>query len=123
MFKVEIKVPADWTNAKAKNIRVKITPLTGSAWDKVKYRMDSGDWVEIKEKFTLLDGYYYVDLEVTDNAAMTVRLLDAEGNFMDEKKEIRIFDRLAPVVMATVWVLPSQVTMAPKASATARMGR
>ena len=100
MFKVEIKVPADWTNAKVKNIRVKITPLTGSAWDKVKYRLDGGDWVEIKEKFTLLDGYYYVDLEVTDNAVMTVRLLDAEGNFMDEKKEIRIFDRLAPVVTA-----------------------
>ena len=100
MFKVEIKVPADWTNAKAKNIRVKITALTGSAWDKVKYRLDSGDWVEIKEKFTLLDGYYYVDLEVTNNAVMTVRLLDAEGNFMDEKKEIRIFDRLAPVVTA-----------------------
>lgn len=100
MFKVEIKVPADWTNVKVKNIRVKITPLTGSAWDKVKYKLDNGDWVEIKEKFTLLDGYYYVDLEVTDNAVMTVRLLDAEGNFMDEKKEIRIFDRLAPVVTA-----------------------
>ena len=100
IFKVEIKVPADWTNAKVKNIRVKITPLTGSAWDKVKYRLDGGDWVEIKEKFTLLDGYYYVDLEVADNAVMAVRLLDAEGNFMDEKKEIRIFDRLAPVVTA-----------------------
>ena len=24
MFKVEIKVPADWTNVRAKNIRVKI---------------------------------------------------------------------------------------------------
>ena len=100
MFKVEIKAPDDWTNAKVKNIRIKITPLTGSAWDKVKYRLDSGNWVEIKEKFTLLDGYYYVDLEVTDNAAMIVRLLDIEGNFMNEKKEIRIFDRLAPVVTA-----------------------
>ena len=100
MFKVEIKVPADWTNVKVKNIRVKITPLTGSAWDKVKYRLDSGDWVEIKEKFTLLDGYYYVDIEVSENAVITVRLMDAEGNFMDEKKEIRIFDRLAPVVTA-----------------------
>ena len=59
MFKVEIKVPADWTNAKAKNIRVKITPLTGSAWDKVKYKLNGGDWVEIKEIFTLLDGYYH----------------------------------------------------------------
>ena len=100
MFKVEIKVPADWTNVRAKNIRVKIMPLNGSAWDKVKYRLDTGDWVEIKEKFTLLDGYYYVDVEVTDNSSMTVRLLDAEGNFMDEQKEIRIFDRLAPVVTA-----------------------
>ena len=100
MFKLEIKMPADWTNAKAKNVRIKITPLSGSDWDKVKYKLDSGDWVEIKEKFTLLDDYYYVDLEVTDNAVMTVRLLDAEGNFMDEQKEIRIFDRLAPVVTA-----------------------
>ena len=100
MFKVEIKVPADWTNAKAKNIRVKITPLTGSAWDKVKYKLNGGDWVEIKEKFTLLDGYYYIDVEVTDNTVMTVRLLDAEGNFMDEQKEIRIFDHQPPVVTA-----------------------
>ena len=100
MFKVEIKIPADWTNVRAKNIRVKIMPLNGSTWDKVKYRLDTGDWVEIKEKFTLLDGYYYVDVEVTDNSSMTVRLLDAEGNFMDEQKEIRIFDRLAPVVTA-----------------------
>ena len=100
LFKLEIKVPSDWTNVQKKNVRVKITPLTGDTWDKVKYRLDGGEWVEIKEKFTLLDGYYYVDLEVTDNAVMTVRLLDAEGNFMDEKKEIRIFDRLAPVVTA-----------------------
>ena len=100
MFKVEIKVPVDWTNAQTKHVRIKITPKTDSAWDKVKYRLDSGEWVEIKEKFTLLDGYYYVDLEVADNAVMTVRLLDAAGDFMDEKKEIHIFDRLAPVVTA-----------------------
>ncbi|MBQ9262857.1 MAG: DUF4366 domain-containing protein [Clostridia bacterium] len=100
MFKVEIKVPADWTNAMVKNVRIKVTPLTGSAWDKVKYKLDGGDWVEIKEKFTLLDGYYYVALEVTDNVTMTVRLLDSAGNYLDEKKEIRIFDRLAPVVTA-----------------------
>lgn len=100
MFKVEIKVPADWTNAKVKNVRIKITTLAGTPWDKVKYKLDSGEWVEIKEKFTLLDGYYYVDLEVSDNAVLTVRLLDSDGNYMDEKKEIRIFDRAAPVVTA-----------------------
>ena len=100
MFKLEIKVPVDWTNAVAKNIRIRITPLSDNLWNKVKYRLDSGDWVEIKEKFTLLDGYYYIDVEVTDNTVMTVRLLDAEGNFMDEQKEIRIFDHQPPVVTA-----------------------
>ena len=98
LFKLEIKAPSDWTNVQTRNVRVKIMPLSNETWDKVKYRLDGGEWVEIKEKFTLLDGYYYVDLEVTENAAMTVRLLDAEGNFMDEKADIHIFDRLAPVV-------------------------
>ena len=56
MFKIEIKVPLDWTNAQAKHVRIKITPKTDSAWDQVKYRLGSGDWVEIKEHFTLLDG-------------------------------------------------------------------
>ncbi len=100
MFKLEIKAPADWTNAKVKNVRIKITTLAGTPWDKVKYKLDSGDWVEIRDKFALLDGYYYVDLEISDNAVMIVRLLDSDGNYMDEKKEICIFDRLAPVVTA-----------------------
>ena len=100
LFKAEIKVPSDWTNVQTRNVRVKIMPLSNETWGKVKYRLDGGEWVEINEKFTLLDGYYYVDLEVTENAAMTVRLLDAMGNFMDEKADIHIFDRLAPIVTA-----------------------
>lgn len=100
MFKLEIKVPRDWTNARSKNVRIKITPLTGDTWDKVKYRLGDSDWQEIREKFILDDGYYYIDLEVTDNAWMTVRLSLDDGRYMDEKKEIRIFDRTAPVVTA-----------------------
>ena len=100
LFKAEIKVPSDWTNVQTRNVRVKILPLSNETWNKVKYRLDGGEWVEIEETFTLLDGYYYVDLEVTENAVMTVRILDTVGNFMDEKKEIHIFDRLAPVVTA-----------------------
>lgn len=100
LFKVDIKVPSDWTNAKAKNVRVKVTPLSDAMWDKAQYKLGGGDWIVIRDKFTLLDGYYYVDIEVTDNAVMTVRLSNVDGVFMDEKKEIKIFDRSAPVVTA-----------------------
>lgn len=100
LFKVDIKVPSDWTNAKAKNVRIKVTPLSDAMWDKAQYKLGSGDWIVIRDKFTLLDGYYYVDIEVADNAVMTVRLSNADGVFMDEKKEIKIFDRSAPVVTA-----------------------
>ena len=51
MFKLEIKVPRDWTNARSKNVRIKITPLTGNTWDKVKYRLGDSDWQEIREKY------------------------------------------------------------------------
>lgn len=100
LFKLDIKVPSDWTNAKAKNVRIKVTPLSDAMWDKAQYKLGGGDWIVIRDKFTLLDGYYYVDIEVADNAVMTVRLSNADGVFMDEKKEIKIFDRSAPVVTA-----------------------
>lgn len=100
LFRVDIKVPSDWTNAKAKNVRIKVAPMSDVMWDKAQYKLGGGDWIVIRDKFTLLDGYYYVDIEVADNAVMTVRLSNADGVFMDEKKEIKIFDRSAPVVTA-----------------------
>lgn len=100
LFRVDIKVPSDWTNAKAKNVRIKVAPMSDVMWDKAQYKLGGGDWIVIRDKFTLLDGYYYVDIEVADNAVMTVRLSNADGVFMDEKKGIKIFDRSAPVVTA-----------------------
>ena len=100
LFKIEIKVPQDWTNAKSKAVRIKIKPLTGENWARVQYKMDDGKWIEIKDKFTLQDDYYYVDVDLTTNGIMTVRLNNADGVFMDEKKEIRIFDRTPPTVTA-----------------------
>ena len=62
LFKIVIKVPQDWTNAKSKAVRIKVKPLTGETWARVQYKMDDGNWIEIKDKFTLLDDYYYVDV-------------------------------------------------------------
>lgn len=100
LFKIEIVAPKKWTNDKTRKVRVKVWQLTDETWARAQYKLDNGDWVKIKEKFTLLDGYYYVDLELMDNCLLTVRLNIESGVFMDEKKEIRIFDRTAPVVTA-----------------------
>lgn len=100
LFKIEIVTPKDWTSAKARNVRVKVWQLTDITWARAQYKLNGSDWTVIKDKFTLQDGYYYVDLEMTDNALLTVRLNIESGVFMDEKKEINIFDRTAPVVTA-----------------------
>ena len=100
LFKIEIVAPKNWTNDKTRKVRVKVWQLTDETWARAQYKLDNGDWAVIKEKFTLLDGYYYVDLELTDNCLLTVRLNIESGVFMDEKKEIRIFDRTAPIVTA-----------------------
>ena len=100
LFKIEIVPPKNWSNEKTQKVRVKVWQKTDLSWDRAQYKLDSGDWNVIKDRFTLLDGYYYVDLEMTDNALLTVRLNIESGVFMDEKKEIRIFDRTAPVVTA-----------------------
>ena len=100
LFKIEIVAPKNWTNDKTRKVRVKVWQLTDETWARAQYKLDNGDWAVIKEKFTLLDGYYYVDLELTDNCLLTVRLNIESGVFMDEKKEIRIFDRTAPIITA-----------------------
>ena len=100
LFKIEIVAPKNWTNDKTRKVRVKVWQLTDETWARAQYKLDNGDWAVTKEKFTLLDGYYYVDLELTDNCLLTVRLNIESGVFMDEKKEIRIFDRTAPIITA-----------------------
>lgn len=100
LFRMEIVAPKNWTNDKTRKVRVKVWQLTDETWARAQYKLDNGDWVVIKDRFTLLDGYYYVDLELTDNCLLTVRLNIESGVFMDEKKEIRLFDRTAPVVTA-----------------------
>ena len=86
LFKIEIVAPKNWTNDKTRKVRVKVWQLTDETWARAQYKLDNGDWAVIKEKFTLLDGYYYVDLELTDNCLLTVRLNIESGVFMDEKK-------------------------------------
>ncbi len=102
LFRVEIKVPAGWFNLPEKTVRVKITPKNEALWSKTLYRQNDGEWTEIKEKFSFQDGYYFVDLTVTENGIVCIRLMNEAGDFFDTVKEIRIFDHMPPEVTAGV---------------------
>ncbi|MBQ6257443.1 MAG: DUF4366 domain-containing protein, partial [Clostridia bacterium] len=102
LFLVEIKVPAGWFNLPEKSVRVKITPKSEALWSKVLYRQDDGEWTEIKERFLLQDGYYFIDLTVTANGTMNIRVMNEAGDYFDMSKEIRIFDHRAPEVTAGI---------------------
>ena len=100
LFTVEIKKPSGWFNVSEKAVRIKVTPQSEALWEQVKYRLDDGDWQEIKKAdFTLKDGYYYCDVTVTANCVLTARLTKGEEYF-DTVKEIRLFDHKAPTVTA-----------------------
>ena len=100
LFTVEIKTPSGWFNVPEKAVRIKVTPQCETLWDSVKYRLDEGDWQEVKKAdFTLKDEYYYFDVTVTANCVLTVRLGKGEESF-DTVKEIRLFDHKAPTVTA-----------------------
>ena len=102
LFQVELKVPAGWFNLPEKAVRLKITPKSEALWDKIFCRLDDGEWVEIKDRFSFQDGYYYLDLTVTANGSMSVRLTNAAGDYFDTQKEIRIFDHRPPEVTAGI---------------------
>ena len=100
LFTVEIKTPSGWFNVPEKAVRIKVTPQDETLWDSVKYRLDEGDWQEVKKAdFTLKDGYHYYDVTVTANCVLIVRLAKGEESF-DTLKEIRFFDHKAPTVTA-----------------------
>ena len=102
LFLVEIKVHAGWFNLPEKAVRVKITPRSEALWSKVLNRLNDGEWTEIKEKFSFQDGYYFIDLTVTENGTMSIRLMNDVGDYFDTSKEIRIFDHRPPEVTAGI---------------------
>ena len=99
LFSVSIKTP-DWRNSGAANVRIIVTPLSDQAWKSVLYRMGDESWTEITGNFYAYEGAYYCDVEITENAKMTVRLATENDGSFDISKDIRVFDYKPPVVTA-----------------------
>ena len=99
LFSVGIKTP-DWRNSGTANVRIIVTPLSDQAWKSVLYRIGDESWTEITGSFYAYEGAFYCDVEITENAKMTVRLATENDGFFDTSKEIRVFDYKPPVVTA-----------------------
>ena len=99
LFSVSIKTP-DWRNSGTANVRIIVTPLSDQAWKSVLYRMGDESWTEITGNFYAYEGSYYCDVEITENAKMTVRLATENDGSFDTSKDIRVFDYKPPVVTA-----------------------
>ena len=99
LFSVSIKTP-DWRNSGTANVRIIVTPLSDQAWKSVLYRMGDESWTEITGNFYAYEGAYYCDVEITENAKMTVRLASENDGSFDTSRDIRVFDYKPPVVTA-----------------------
>ena len=99
LFSVSIKTP-DWRNSGTANVRIIVTPLSDQAWKSVLYRMGDESWTEITGNFYAYEGAYYCDVEITENAKMTVRLASENNGFFDTYRDVRVFDYKPPVVTA-----------------------
>lgn len=79
---------------------IKITPKDDSRWERLLYRLDNGEWTEVRENIYRYDDYDYTDISMTQNAKMTVRLFASDDAYFDTVEDIRLFDRIAPEVTA-----------------------
>ena len=100
LFDVKIQTPSGWRNAPSANVRIKITPKDDSRWERLLYRLDNGEWTEVRENIYRYDDYDYTDISMTQNAKMTVRLFASDDAYFDTVEDIRLFDRIAPEVTA-----------------------
>ena len=99
LFSVSIKTP-DWRNSGKANVRIIVTPLADQVWKSVLYRMGDESWTEITGSFYAYEGAFYCDVEITENAKMTVRLATENDGSFDTSKDVRVFDYKPPVVTA-----------------------
>ena len=100
LFDVKIQTPSGWRNAPSANVRIKVTPKSDHRWERLLYRLDGGEWIEVRENVYHYDDYDYTDIPITQNAKMTVRLYAADDAYFDTVEDIRLFDRNAPEVTA-----------------------
>lgn len=100
-YKVTFGIPKGWINADATNIKIRVADKQNLGWRKVEVKIKGNDWLDVSEKFIEVQDDK-IDMEVSDNSRLIVRVTDPSGNEYKEEADIACFDRSAPTVTAGI---------------------
>ena len=93
-YTVAFTLPNGWTNAARGTVTIQITDPSGMGLQSMEYKTGSG-WMDITaEYFSSRNGS--INISVTDNGTIAVRLTDPHGRTFEESESFTVFDRTEP---------------------------
>ena len=99
-YEVSFVLPSGWTNTSKGTVSVQITDKNDTGLQKVEYCLNNG-WNDVTANyFFSRDGK--VDIQVTENGTLKVRILDPHGNTHEEETEVKVFDHTEPTFSAQI---------------------
>jgi len=99
-YDVSFVLPSGWTNASRGTVTIQIADPGNLGLTKAEYNAGSG-WQDVTtEYFMSRDGK--INISVTENGTLNVRLTDPHGHVFEESTEVRCFDRIEPWLQASI---------------------
>ena len=98
-YRIVLTAPGGWTNNNAAVIKVSITDRGNIGWQRIEYRMNSGDWLDCEDLFDQGKG----EITVHDNGSFALRVTDPSGKTYEETATVTTIDLSAPVVTAAIY--------------------
>ncbi len=110
-------IPKNWTNAASASIKVRVADKQMVGWQKVEVKIKNA-WQDVTQRFIDVQDDK-IELEVSDNGKLIVRVTDMQGNEFTEDANINCFDRQPPTVTAGIDDLLLRVETSDKQSGVA----
>ena len=100
-YKISFGIPKDWTNAATTAIKLHVADKQNYGWQTVEIKFKNNGWVDVSGRFAAAQDDK-IDVEISDNGKLFVRVTDRYGNEYKEEADINCFDRSAPTVTAGI---------------------
>ena len=99
-YTVSFVLPNGWTNTAKATVTIRITDSGNIGLQQAEYSLGNG-WNDVTtEYFLSRDGK--IDITVTENGTLNVRLTDPHGHVFEESTDVRAFDRTEPALQANI---------------------
>lgn len=99
-YTVSFVLPNGWTNTAKATVTIRITDSGNIGLQQAEYSLVNG-WNDVTtEYFLSRDGK--IDITVTENGTLNVRLTDPHGHVFEESTDVRAFDRTEPALQANI---------------------